>query len=284
MKKTLLKIGAASIALFAAFIVALPTIVHSLSLHPEYAGETHQLPAGMRALIVTTSHGVLNAPDETTGEATGIAISELTHPYYSYLDAGMKIDVASIKGGQVPVDPSGLRRTMITPQDKRYLNDPALIAKVENSLRIDDVDFNQYDVIFLVGGWGAAYDLGYSDVLANKIGEAYYGPKEPLIGSVCHGALGLINVEDRDGNKLIAGRAITGVTDKQIKELGIELTPQHPETELRKAGALFESQTAFRDVFATHVAIDAEQRFITGQNQNSGMETAQKMIAIMASR
>jgi len=255
-----------------------------LGLHPEYTGETHQLPAGKRALIVTTSHGVLNAPGETTGEATGIAISELTHPYYSYLDAGMKIDVASIKGGQVPVDPSGLGRTMITPQDKRYLNDPALIAKVENSLRIDNVDFNQYDVIFLVGGWGAAYDLGYSDVLAKKIGEAYYGPKEPLIGSVCHGALGLINVEDREGNKLIAGRAMTGVTDKQVNELGIELTPLHPETELRKAGALFESQTAFRDVFATHVAIDAEQRFITGQNQNSGMETAQKMIAIVARR
>jgi putative intracellular protease/amidase len=282
MKKTLLKIGAASIALLAVVVLALPTIVHSLGLHPEYTGETHQLPAGKRALIVTTSHGVLNAPGETTGEATGIAISELTHPYYSYLDAGMKIDVASIKGGPVPVDPSGLGRTMITPQDKRYLNDPALIAKVENSLRIDNVDFNQYDVIFLVGGWGAAYDLGYSDVLAKKIGEAYYGPKEPLIGSVCHGALGLINVEDREGNKLIAGRAMTGVTDKQVNELGIELTPLHPETELRKAGALFESQTAFRDVFATHVAIDAEERFITGQNQNSGMETAQKMIAILA--
>jgi len=284
MKKTLLKIGAASIALLAAFIVALPTVMHSLGLHPEYTGETHQLPAGIRALIVTTSHGVLNAPGETTGEATGIAISELTHPYYSYLDAGMKIDVASIKGGQVPVDPNGMRRTVITVEDKRYLNDPALIAKVENSLRIDDVDFNQYDVIFLVGGWGASYDLGYSDVLANKIGEAYYGPKEPLIGSVCHGALGLINVKDREGNKLIAGRAMTGVTDKQIKELEIELTPQHPETELRKAGAIFESQTAFRDVFATHVAIDTEQRFITGQNQNSGMETAQKMIAILARR
>ena len=280
MTKTLLKIGAACIALFAAFILALPTIMHSLGLHPEYTGETHQLPAGKRALVVTTSHGVLSAP----GETTGIAISELTHPYYSYLEAGMKVDVASIKGGQVPADPGGLRRTTITPEDKRYLNDPALIAKVENSLRIDDVDFNQYDIIFLVGGWGAAYDLGFSEVLANKISEAYYGPKEPLIGSVCHGALGLINVKDREGNKLIAGRAMTGVTDKQVKELGIELTPMHPETELRRTGAVFESQTAFRDVFATHVAIDAEQRFITGQNQNSGMETAQKMIAIVARR
>ena len=49
----------------------------------------------MRALIVTTSHGVLNAPGETTGKATGSALSELTHPYYSYLDAGMQIDLTN---------------------------------------------------------------------------------------------------------------------------------------------------------------------------------------------
>jgi putative intracellular protease/amidase len=284
MKSKLFKFGTAVVAVIAIFVIALPTIVHKLGLHPEYTGETHQLPAGMRALIVTTSHGVLNAPGETTGKATGIALSELTHPYYSYLDAGMQIDVASIKGGQIPVDPSGLGRVMISPEDKRYLNDPTLLAKVENSLLIDDVDFTQYDAIFLVGGWGAAYDLGYSEVLANKLGDAYYGAKEPLMGSVCHGALGFIDVKDLNGNKLIASRPMTGVTDKQVKELGIELTPLHPETELRKAGAVFESQTAFRDVFATHVAIDAEQRFITGQNQNSGLETAQKMIAIMARR
>ncbi|MEM7184675.1 MAG: type 1 glutamine amidotransferase domain-containing protein [Spirochaetota bacterium] len=284
MKSKLFKFGTAVVAVIAIFVIALPTIVHKLGLHPEYTGETHQLPKGMRALIVTTSHGVLNAPGETTGKPTGIAISELTHPYYSYLEAGMQIDVASIKGGQIPVDPSGLGRVSISPDDERYLNDTNLRAKMENSLLIDDVDFTQYDAIFLVGGWGAAYDLGYSEVLADKLGEAYYGPKQPLIGSVCHGALGLINIKDRDGNKLIAGRAMTGVTDKQVKELNIEITPMHPETELRKAGAIFESQTAFRDVFATHVAIDAEQRFITGQNQNSGMEAAQKMIAIMARR
>ena len=284
MKSKLFKFGTAVVAVIAIFVIALPTIVHKLGLHPEYTGETHQLPAGTRALIVTTSHGVLNAPGETTGKATGIALSELTHPYYSYLDAGMQIDVASIKGGQIPVDPSGLGRVMSSPEDKRYLNDPTLLAKVENSLLIDDVDFTQYDAIFLVGGWGAAYDLGYSEVLANKLGDAYYGAKEPLMGSVCHGALGFIDVKDLNGNKLIASRPMTGVTDKQVKELGIELTPLHPETELRKAGAVFESQTAFRDVFATHVAIDAEQRFITGQNQNSGLETAQKMIAIMARR
>jgi len=47
---------------------------------------------------------------------------------------------------------------------------------------------------------------------------------------------------------------------------------------------VFESNTAFRDFLATHVTIDDEQRFVTGQNQNSGRETAQKMMAIIAER
>jgi len=263
-------------------VAALPTLLHKAGLHPEYTGETHQVP-GKKALIITTSHAVLNAPGETTGKPTGVAASELTHPYYAFSDAGMQVDVASIKGGEIPVDPETLGRLIRSPEDERYLEDPTLQAKVENSLRIDDVDFTRYDAIFISGGWGAAYDLGYSDVLASKVSGAYYA-QTPVIGSVCHGALGLINAKDTDGNLLIAGRRMTGVTDKQIRELDIEVTPQHPETELRKAGAVFESQTAFRDFLATHVVTDDEQRFVTGQNQNSGLATAQQMIAIIASK
>ena len=105
-----------------------------------------------------------------------------------------------------------------------------------------------------------------------------------MIGGVCHGVLGLVNARDTNGNLLITGRRMTGVSDKQIKELGIEMTPLHPETELRRAGALYESQTAFRDLFATHVAVDDEQRFVTGQNQNSGLETAHRMMQVIATR
>ena len=37
-------------------------------------------------------------------------------------------------------------------------------------------------------------------------------------------------------------------------------------------------ETRFRDFFATHVVIDDEQRFVTGQNQNSGHVTAHEMM------
>ena len=83
---------------------------------------------------------------------------------------------------------------------------------------------------------------------------------------------------------LIEGRRMTGVTDKQIKELGIEVTPMHPETELRKAGVLFEADIAFRDLFATHTVVDDEKRFVTGQNQNSGLEASHLMMQVIAER
>ncbi len=271
------------IVLAGVFLVSLPTILHKAGLHPEYHGPTVALP-GKRALVITTSHDVLAAPGETEGPATGVMASEFTHPYYTFLDGGMEVDIASIQGGEIPIDPQTLRFMVRSPEDERYLNDAIAQAKTRNSIPIADVDIEQYDIIFISGGWGAAYDLAQSPILAAKVSESFYGDKAAVIGGVCHGVLGLVNARARDGSLLIAGRRMTGVTDKQIKELGIELTPLHPEAELRKAGVIFESQTAFVDFFATHVAVDDEQRFVTGQNQNSGLETANVMMGILGER
>jgi putative intracellular protease/amidase len=284
MARKLLVTGGALLFLVALVVISLPTILHKAGLHPEYSGPTVVMPPGKRALVITTSHEVLAAPGEVEGAPTGVMASEMTHPYYSFLDAGMEVDLASIKGGEIPVDPQTLLFILKTPEDDRFLADSVFQAKVKNSLKVDDVDFTEYDVVFIAGGWGAAYDLGQSPIMGKKISEAFYGDRVPVIGGVCHGVLGLINAKDTEGELLIAGRRMTGVTDKQIKELGIEVTPLHPETELRKAGVVFESNTAFRDFFATHVTVDDEQRFVTGQNQNSGRETAQKMMAIIAER
>ena len=281
--KKLLTLGAVLVVLVGVFLLSLPTILHKAGLHPEYNGPTTTLP-GKRALIIATSHGVLAPPGETEGPATGVMASELTHPYYTFLDGGMEVDIASIQGGEVPIDPQTLMFMIKSPEDERFLNDTVALAKAKNSIAIADVDIAQYDIVFIAGGWGAAYDLAQSPELAAKVSESYYGDKAAVIGGVCHGVLGLVNARARDGKLLIEGRRMTGVTDKQIKELGIELTPLHPETELRKAGVIFESQTAFRDMFATHVTVDDEQRFVTGQNQNSGLETSHMMMQVLAAR
>jgi putative intracellular protease/amidase len=281
--KKLLTVVVVLLALVGVLLLSLPTIMHKAGLHPEYHGPSVALP-GKRALIITTSHGVLAAPGETEGPATGVFGSEMTHPYYTFLDGGMEVDIASIRGGEIPIDPQSFFFMIKSPEDERYLKDPVAQAKVKNSIPIAEVDIDQYDIVFMSGGWGAAYDLAQSPELAAKVSASYYGDKAAVIGGVCHGVLGLVSARDRDGELLISGRRMTGVTDKQIKELNIEITPLHPETELRKAGAVFESQSAFKDILATHVTVDDEQRFVTGQNQNSGLETAHTMMGILHER
>jgi len=280
MKKVAL-FAAAPLLLILGLALALPSILNAAGLHPEYEGERVDL-SGKRALIITTSHATLNAPGETDGDATGVFGSEMTEPYYEFLAGGMAVDIASIKGGEVPIDPQSFLYMIKTEADERFLGDPEFQSKVQDSISISDVDVSQYDVIFLAGGWGPAYDFPESEALANVVSEAYYADHKPILAGVCHGPLGFVRAKDRDGGLLINGRRMTGVTDKQVKELGIEITPYHPETELRKAGALFESSTAFRDLFANHVTIDDEERFVTGQNQNAGSEVANKAMVLVS--
>jgi putative intracellular protease/amidase len=279
----IVKISLGAAVCIGVFLISLPTLVHKAGLHPAYSGPTVELPR-KRALIITTSHGVLAPVGETEGDPTGVAASEMTHPYYTFLDGGMDVDLASIKGGEIPIDPETINRVVRTAEDERFLNDSIAMSKAKYSIPIADVDITAYDIVFISGGWGASYDLAQSPVLGEMVSDAYYGAKDAIIGGVCHGVLGLVNARTTDGGLLVAGRRMTGVTDKQIKELGIEVTPKHPETELRKAGALFESQSAFRDLFATHVAVDDERRFVTGQNQNSGLEAAHVMMQVYADR
>lgn len=250
---------------------ALPGLFHAAGMHPDYDGVVHRMPPGSRALIVTTSHDVLG----DTGRKTGVFSSELTEPYYAFLDGGMEVDVASIQGGRIPFDPLSFLWFIIAKSDKRAQKDQAFRTKVENSLRVDDVNFLSYNVIFLAGGWGAAYDMGVSDTLGAGITRAWAAGK--VVGGVCHGPLGLLKVRDEAGEPLVRGRRLTAVTDRQVEQLGIAVTPMHPERDLRAAGALFEGRTRPLEILANHVVQDG--RLVTGQNQNAGEEVAEIMMA-----
>ncbi|MBI1262919.1 MAG: type 1 glutamine amidotransferase domain-containing protein [Rhizobiales bacterium] len=252
--------------------VALPPLLGLLGLQPNY-----KVPAiradGRRALIIATSHDTL----DDKGTPTGVAALELTGPYYVFSDAGMTVDLASIKGGAIPFDAQTLRWPMDRAPDRRYMKDEALRQKAMNSLAVDQVDFSQYDIILIAGGWGAAFDLATSDALGDGVTKAW--ANEAIVSSVCHGALGLLKARDETGAPLVKGRKVTGATDKQIRELKITSTPWHPERDLRAAGADFESATGYMDIFTGAVVTDG--RLVTGQNQNVSEETAYKTIVAL---
>ena len=82
----------------------------------------------------------------------------------------------------------------------------------------------------------------------------------------------------RTAGRWSTGRHVTGVSNRQVRDLRITHTPQHPETELRRKGALYESSTRISDVLANHWVIDGS--LITGQNQNAGPIVAREMLRL----
>jgi putative intracellular protease/amidase len=266
------ELAAGALALGASVYAFLPPALRAAGLHKPYAGPTYRMAPGSRALIVTTSHDTLG----NTGRRTGVFSSELTAPYYAFQDAGMTVDVASIEGGEIPFDPMSFAWAIAAPSDRRARWDGAFQEKVTHSRAVADVDFTLYDIVFLAGGWGAAYDLGTSEALGAGITRAWAAGR--VVGGVCHGPLGLLLAKDEAGAPLVADRRLTAVTDRQVKQLRITVTPLHPERELRAAGALFESRTKRLEILADHVVADG--RLITGQNQNSGDGCAQAMMAV----
>ena len=245
-------------------------LLRLLGVHAE-ARETAPLDArGRKALCVATNHGVLDI-----GVATGVFASELTVPYYLFRDAGMQVDLASPQGGVIPVEPLSMKPSIRTPSDDRLLGDPVLRRGLMQSRAVAALDFAAYDIIYFAGGWGAAFDLGQSEELGAQVTAAAAAGR--VIGGICHGPLGLLRARRPDGELLVKGRRITAVTDRQVRQLGVEITPLHPESALRAAGACFESSRhPVRDFFANHWIADGD--LITGQNQNAGPMVARLMV------
>ncbi len=254
---------------------ALRKILQRVGMHPDDTETIDVDLSGRRALVIATNHGVLDI-----GKPTGVFASELTVPYYAFLDTGMTVDVASPAGGVIPVDPQSLKPVLRTEACDRFLADDELRAKVNGSLAVGALDMADYDLVYLAGGWGAAFDLGFSEELGRQITRA--NEEDRVIGGVCHGPLGLAQAKAPDGSPLVKGRRVTAVTDKQVRELGIEGTPHHPETELRKLGAEFESESRFRDPFANHWVVDGN--LVTGQNQNAAPMVAREMLRLVSER
>lgn len=248
-----------------------------LGTHPEDPQAIALDLTGKRALCIATNHGVLDI-----GVPTGVFGSELTVPFYLFQDAGMQVDLASPLGGVVPVEPLSVKEYVRTPADDRLLADDVFRGQLSRSLAVADVDFTAYDIIYFAGGWGAAFDLGTSDVLGEQVSQADAAGR--VIGGICHGPLGLLRARRRDGRLFVEGRRLTAVTDRQVRQLGVTITPLHPESALRAAGARFESRThPIADFFANHWVADGN--LITGQNQNAGPMVARLMMQrVLANR
>lgn len=202
------------------------------------------------------------------GNPTGVWFEEVATPYYAFADAGAEVTIASISGGETPVDPNSVKPAGENEASvERFLADSAASGAMRAAVKLSGVDISQYDAVFLPGGHGTMWDLPNDAGLAAMLSSAWAQGK--VIAAVCHGPAGLVNVTDAAGKPIVAGRRVTSFTDAEERAAGLEkVVPFLLETRIRALGARFENGGDFQP-FAL-----ADGRLVTGQNPASSALTA----------
>jgi len=217
-----------------------------------------------KVLFVVTSCNVKGA----TGIPTGFNLSEVTHPLEKLEEKGVVIDIASIKGGNAPLD--GLE-DFNDPVNAKYWADADFRYALENSLKLDDVKSSDYDAIFFAGGHGTMWDFPESPAVLKLVPEFYESGK--IVSAVCHGPAALVNVKLSDGSYLIAGKNVAAFTNGEEEEVqSTNVVPFLLEDALIKHGANYKHASNWNN----NIAVD--ERLITGQNPQSAASVGEAIV------
>jgi putative intracellular protease/amidase len=224
-----------------------------------------------KILFVTTSHTKMGATDHRTGSW----VEEVAAPYYILTDAGVEVTIASIDGGVVPFDPNSEKPDAVKADAaQRFLQDNAVQAALKSTPALADVDADGFDGVFLPGGHGVMWDLPENKALADLLQN--YDSAGKVIAAVCHGPAGLVGARRADGQKLVAGRKVTGFTNQEEAAVGLtEVVPFLLESKLRELGGVFESGGDWQP----HAVRDGH--LITGQNPMSSELVGEAILAAL---
>ncbi|MDX1626323.1 MAG: type 1 glutamine amidotransferase domain-containing protein [Wenzhouxiangellaceae bacterium] len=226
----------------------------------------------MKILMVLTSHDRLG----DTGEKTGFWLEEFAAPYYEFLDAGAEVSLASPAGGKPPLDPNSDAEDAQTDATRRFHEDEEAQRRLANTMRLAGVQALDYDAIFYPGGHGPLWDLVNDPKSISLIGDFLAAGKP--VAAVCHAPAVLLDVEDGTGEWLVSGKRMTGFTNEEEKEVGLEdVVPFLLEDRLKQRGAEFRKV----DAFGPNVEVDG--LVVTGQNPASSAPAAKRLLELLQS-
>ena len=90
----------------------------------------------MKILMVLTSHDKLG----NTGEKTGFWLEEFAAPYYTFVDAGANVTLASPAGGQPPLDPTSDEEDHQTASTHRFKGDAQAQNVLASTHKLSEID------------------------------------------------------------------------------------------------------------------------------------------------
>lgn len=224
----------------------------------------------MKILIVLTSHDTLG----DTGKKTGFWLEELAAPYYSFVDAGAELILASPAGGQPPLDPKSNEPDAQTETTKRFEADEVAMQQLANTHKLNEVLNQDFDAVFYPGGHGPLWDLAEDQNSISLIEQTLQANKP--VALVCHAPGVLRDVKDAEGRSIVEGKSVTGFSNSEEDGVGLtDIVPFLVEDMLKEKGGQYSKAEDWQ------VYVQEDGLLITGQNPASSAATAEALLKLL---
>lgn len=214
-------------------------------------------------------------PADGTSHPTGFWAEEVVESLRVLREAGVEVAVevaVAAPGGVRPtVDAASLEGNDFGAAVDAVADEPA------SPLVLADVDAADFDAVHLPGGHGPMADLAVDGALRRLLVrfEAEVEGEGEGVAALCHGPAGLLSAVREDG--AFAGREPTVFTDEEERRGGLDV-PCSVEARLRDLGA----RGAAGPAWSSTVVVDGN--LVTGQNPQSGVDTAKQVAGLPARR
>ena len=224
----------------------------------------------MKILMVLTSHDQLG----DTGKKTGFWLEELAAPYYTFVDAGVEVVLASPAGGQPPLDPKSNEPDAQTETTKRFEADEVAMQALANTHKLSEVLNQDFDAVFYPGGHGPLWDLAKDQNSISLIEQTLQADKP--VALVCHAPGVLREVKDAEGRSIVEGKTVTGFSNTEEDGVGLtDVVPFLVEDMLKEKGGKYSKAEDWQ------VHVQQDGLLITGQNPASSAATAEALLKLL---
>lgn len=179
-------------------------------------------------IVLRTSLGVRRRPRrilsivsntaDLNGFPVGFLAEEMTRAFLLFTEAGHRVDLVSMNGGE------GMFDTHSDPRNSDggytdnlislgFVQHARFSAMLKDTLPISSVSADDYDAIWVAGGGGPL--LTFKDDTALHVLIAAFYDKGKIVSLICHGSSLLLWARLSNGKLLAEGKKWTGFTDAE---------------------------------------------------------------------
>jgi putative intracellular protease/amidase len=207
---------------------------------------------------------------------TGFWSEEFVTPHRKFVEAGFKVSIAS-PGGAAPTADRLSFNLAYNSNDASKVREQQdymkqLGSALTSPMRVEDLDPDRLDAIFLVGGHGPMQDMAVHPTLGSLLVAMIDNPKK-IVSAVCHGPAGLFTASRTDSTWALKDRQLTGFSNEEETQAGFAgNAPWLLEDRLRISGARYLAKAPW----TPHVVVDGN--LVTGQQNYSAGVTAEAVL------